>query len=264
MNNAASVFNDGAAYERHMGRWSKLAGREFLDWLAPSHGLSWLDVGCGNGAFTEEIIARCAPAEVVAVDSSENQIVYARERPGAKLADFRVADAQSLPFGSGSFDVVGMGLVISFIPNPAKAIAEMVRVVRPGGSVATYMWDSSIGGLPVDPINRTLRRMGIEPPRAQNSASATLPALYELWTKAGLDAVETKHIRVETIFPAFDEYWDTNTVGVGPQGVLIARMTAETRDHFRNELRREMPPGTNGRITVPAVASAVKGRARIT
>jgi len=92
MNEAPNLFDDGKAYERLMGRWSRLAGEKFLDWLTAPKNLKWIDVGCGNGAFTEVLIARCSPAAVVGVDPSEGQIAYARTRPGAKLAEFRVAN----------------------------------------------------------------------------------------------------------------------------------------------------------------------------
>jgi ubiquinone/menaquinone biosynthesis C-methylase UbiE len=142
------LFTDGEAYERLMGRWSRIAAEAFLDWLNPAKNLRWLDVGCGNGAFTEELIARCAPATVTAIDPSDDQLAYARTRPGVRMTDFRVADAQNLPFADNRFDIAAMALVISFLPDPGKAVAEMARVVRPGGSVATYMWDILGGGSP--------------------------------------------------------------------------------------------------------------------
>jgi len=95
MGRADKLFTDGEAYERLMGRWSRLAGESFLNWLDASKGLRWLDVGCGNGAFTEELIARCAPAAVTAIDPSEDQLAYARTRAGAEVADFRVATRRS-------------------------------------------------------------------------------------------------------------------------------------------------------------------------
>ena len=260
MSDEASLFKDGASYERLMGRWSRLVGRQFLEWLAPATNLSWLDVGCGNGAFTEEIIARAAPAKVTAVDPSDGQLAFARTRPGAKFVEFRLADAQRLPFEDRSFDVVAMALVISFLPDPAKAVAEMVRVARPGGTVASYMWDLSIGGLPIEPIYRALRKVGSAAPQPQSPAASTRPAEQDLWTKAGLEAVETRHIRIDAVFASFDDYWDANTVPVGPQGAVINRMLPEARERLRNELRRELIPGHDGRVTVPGVASAVKGR----
>jgi ubiquinone/menaquinone biosynthesis C-methylase UbiE len=260
MSDEASLFNDGADYERLMGRWSRLIGRQFLDWLAPAKGLSWLDVGCGNGAFAEEIIARCAPAKVSAVDPSEGQIAFAGTRPSAKIAEFRVADAQSLPFEHRSFDVVAMALVISFVPDPAKAVAEMVRVARPGGTVASYMWDLSMAGSPLEPIYRAISKVGSAAPRPRSQAVSTRPAQQELWTKAGLQAVETRHMRTEAIFSSVEDYWEATAVPVGPQGMVINRLSPEARERLRDALRHELTPGPDGRIAVPCVASAVKGR----
>jgi ubiquinone/menaquinone biosynthesis C-methylase UbiE len=91
-------FDDGAAYERMMRAWSRLAGEIFLDWIAPRPGLRWVDVGCGNGAFTELVVERCAPAEVQGIEPSEGQLAYARARPATRMAEFRQGDAMALPF----------------------------------------------------------------------------------------------------------------------------------------------------------------------
>src|ERR1700730_19413390 len=161
MSDASQMFSDGKAYERMMGRWSKLAGATFIDWLDAPKGLHWVDVGCGNGAFTEVLIARCAPSAVSAVDPSEGQLSYARTRPGTKLAEFRVGDAKALPYPDRSFDAAAMALAISFVPDPVKAATEMTRVVQPGGWVATYIWDLPGGGIPVEPMFRALKSLGI-------------------------------------------------------------------------------------------------------
>jgi len=139
-------FDDGAAYERMMGAWSRLAGDIFIDWLAPRSGLRWIDVGCGTGAFSELLVERCAPVEVQGIDPSEAQLAFARTRPASRLAQFRQGDAMALPFADDSFDAAIMALVIFFVPEPAKGVAEMVRVVGPGGTVATYAWDMEGGG----------------------------------------------------------------------------------------------------------------------
>jgi ubiquinone/menaquinone biosynthesis C-methylase UbiE len=114
-------FDDGAAYERMMGAWSRLAGEIFLDWIAPRPGLRWIDGGCGNGAFTELVVERCAPAEVHGIDPSEGQLKYARARLGTHMAEFRQGDAMALPFPDNSFDLAVMALVISSFPIPPKA-----------------------------------------------------------------------------------------------------------------------------------------------
>jgi len=159
-----------------MGRWSRLVSETFLAWLDLPKGLRWLDVGCGNGAFTEEIIARCAPATVMAIDPSNEQLAFARTRPGAKMAKFEVGDAQKLSFGDGTFDVAIMALVLAFLLDPAKAVAEMARVVRPGGWVATYMWDVLNGGSPTTPIYTAIESLGSTLPVRPNPAAARLEA----------------------------------------------------------------------------------------
>src|SRR5579859_6506445 len=168
MSDPGQMFSDGKVYERMMGRWSKLAGRIFLDWLAPPQNLRWVEVGCGNGAFTEELIVRCAPAAVSAIDPSEGQLSFARARPGTTLAQFRRGDAQALPFADRSFDAAAMALVITFLPDPAKAVAEMARVVKPGGLVASYMWDTLGGGVPLAPLEAALKSLGKTPPSRAN------------------------------------------------------------------------------------------------
>ena len=114
------TFNDGKAYERMMGRWSRLAGDQFIDWLEAPKGLRWIDVGCGNGAFTEVLIGRASPAAVTGIDPSDGQISYARTRPGAAMAQFQVGNAQSLPFADDSFDAASMALVIAFVDDPSR------------------------------------------------------------------------------------------------------------------------------------------------
>ncbi|NKB17773.1 MAG: methyltransferase domain-containing protein, partial [Pseudanabaena sp. CRU_2_10] len=104
-------FDDGAAYEQMMGIWSRYAGGIFLDWVAPPPGLRWIDVGCGNGAFTELIAERCAPVEIQGIDPSEGQLSFARTRPGARIAEFRLGDAMALPFPDDRFDAAVMALV---------------------------------------------------------------------------------------------------------------------------------------------------------
>ena len=158
-----SGFEDGLSYERYMGDWSRRVGAIFIDWLALPSGLKWIDVGCGNGAFTELIVERCGPSEVRGIDSSEAQLDFARKRSGARLAKFDHGDAMALPFSGDTFDVAIMALVIFFVPDPAKGVAEMKRALRPGGMVASYAWDILGGGFPLEPIRIELRAMGLKP-----------------------------------------------------------------------------------------------------
>jgi ubiquinone/menaquinone biosynthesis C-methylase UbiE len=250
------MFDDGAAYERMMGRWSRLVAHQFLDWIAVPNGGRWVDVGCGNGAFTETLIERCAPASVAAIDPSEGQLAYARTRPGAQLAQFRVGDAQALPYGDRSFDAAAMALVITFVPDPAKAAAEMARVVRPGGLVATYMWDPV--GIPLQPLRDAMTALGM--PLVTTADHGRLEALRNFWLGAGLQAVETRVIRIPVSFASFDDFWSSNVVPIGPQGQAMKQLSPAARDRLRSHLRQQLPTAADGSIRYEAFANAVKGR----
>ena len=115
-------FEDGLSYERYMGDWSRRAGTIFIDWLALPSGLEWIDVGCGNGAFTELIVERCAPNEVHGIDPSEPQLDFARKRSAARPAKFERGDAMALPFLANTFDAAIMALVIFLFPIPLKGL----------------------------------------------------------------------------------------------------------------------------------------------
>jgi SAM-dependent methyltransferase len=255
-----TAFGDGEAYERLMGRWSRVAGDGFLDWLEAPRGLRWVDVGCGNGAFTEKLIERCAPADVDGVDQSEPQLAFARTRPAAKLARFREGDAQALPFADHSFDAATMALAIAFIPDAQKAVAEMARVVRPGGLVATYMWDIPNGGAPVDPLGRAAESIGIPRWLPPNPDASRLDELERLWTDAGLRSVETRVIRISVEFADVDDFWDSVSTPAGPPGRFILGLAPEDRERVRASLTNFLPVGGDGRIRFESVANAVKGR----
>jgi SAM-dependent methyltransferase len=263
MSQTAAFFTDGEAYERLMGRWSRLAGEIFLDWLEVPAKLRWLDVGCGNGVFTEALIARCDPSEVVAVDPSEGQLAFARTRPGAKLAQFQIGDAQALPFGDDRFDVAVMALVITFLSDPGKAIAEMARVVRPGGWVATYMWDVPGGGTPVHPIYVAMESLGMPSPRPPGAEVSRRDAMRALWEAAALESIETRVIRIRVTYADFDDFWNSNSVPVGPQGKAISEMSPGAREQLRAKVREQLTVGSDGRIAYESFANAVKGRVRI-
>ena len=251
------VFEDGAGYEKMMGVWSRLAGEVFIDWLAPAPGERWLDVGCGNGAFTELIVDRCAPASVHGIDPSEAQIAYARSRPAGRTATFQVGDAMALPFGAGAFDVAVMALVIFFVPDPAKAVGEMKRAVRPGGVVCSYAWDILGGGFPNAPLGRVLKDMGMPAPLPPSVEAARMDALRTLWAGAGLAAIETREITVQRRFDSFEDLWDTMTLSASMRA-RVAAMTAAQAEEARQRLRAVLGD-TAGPITCSGRANAIRG-----
>lgn len=253
-------FDDGASYERYMGDWSQRVGKDFLDWLAPAPGLKWIDVGCGNGAFTELLVDRYAPAEVYGIDPSEGQLTFARARPAARVAKFDRGDAMALPFPAGTFDAATMALVIFFVPDPAKGVAEMVRVVRPGGSVSAYAWDILGGGFTLEPLRAEMRAMGITPVDPPSVEASRIETMRGLWRGAGLDAVETRRITVQRTFVSFDEFWEITLTGAPSLRPTVAAMSTADLELFKTRVRARVPADAAGRITYQSIANAVKGR----
>jgi SAM-dependent methyltransferase len=254
-------FDDGAAYERYMGKWSQLAGETFLDWLAPKSGLRWLDVGCGNGAFTEMVVDTCAPISVEGIDPSEAQLAYARTRPASRVAHFRQGDAMALPFPDDTFDAAVMPLVIFFVPDPAMGVAEMSRVVCPSGIVTAYAWDMVGGGFPYEPLHDEMRALGAAVPEPPSPGASQIDAMRDLWIGASLDAVETREITVQRTFANFDDYWTTILGGASVRSGLAA-MTSEDLALLKTRMRARLPADATGRITYSARANAVKGKAK--
>src|SRR6516164_6723802 len=211
-------FDDGLSYERYMGDWSRRVGSVFLDWLAAPLGLKWIDVGCGNGAFTELLVERFAPG----IDPSEAQLDFARRRLAACEAKFNLGDAMALPFPADEFDGAIMALVIFFVPDPAKGVAEMARVVRPGGMVAAYAWDIFGGGFTLEPIRIEMRAMGLTVLNPPSSEASRIEALRELWTRAGLNEVEMREITVQRTFPNFADFWTTSLSSPNMRSVIPA------------------------------------------
>jgi SAM-dependent methyltransferase len=252
-------FDDGAAYEDFMGRWSRLAGNAFLDWLSPAAGLRWVDVGCGNGAFTQLLVERCAVREVLGVDPSGEQLAFARARLAQAPATFRQGDAMALPCADGSFDAAVMALVIFFVPEPARGVAEMVRVVRPGGGVCAYAWDILGGGFPYFALQDEMAGLGHRPLWPPSVEAAGVDALRQSWTDAGLVDVQTQEIVVQRRYADFDAFWTAarNGPAIAPRMSAMAGVDTEL---LKKRLRERLPAAADGSITCPARANAVRGR----
>lgn len=256
---SAIKFTNGATYERFMGIWSQKVGHAFLDWLALPSGLHWLDIGCGNGAFTELLVARCAPSAIDGIDPSEPQLAFAQERPALRSATFRQGDAMALPYADNSVDAAVMPLVIFFVPDPALAVAEMARVVRPGGSVSAYAWDMPGGGFPYALLQTALRESGVDVPVPPSAEVSSMASLTALWTAAGLEDVGTHSITVERTFADFDDYWTTVQGGPSVSGAL-ASLGLDVAAAFQAAVRARLPVASDGSITISARANAIKGR----
>ena len=252
-------FDDGAAYETFMGVWSRSVGQIFLDWVAPPKGLSWIDVGCGNGAFTELLVEYSAPSRILGIDPSDAQLSFARERHKAGVAEFVKGDAMALPANAASFNAAVMALVIFFVPQPAKGVAEMVRVTRPGGLVMAYAWDMLGGGFPLHVIHEELKAMDLPSPAPPSAEFSRMEALTGLWKDAGLRDISTRVISVERVFPDFETLWSIQLSGPRLSQAASA-MTPEVRQTLQARVRARLVPDAQGRITCRAHANAIMGR----
>lgn len=252
-------FDDGAAYERYMGTWSQLAGDAFLAWLAPQPGLQWLDVGCGNGAFTQLIADRCAASSITGVDPSEGALDFARQRLAGRAAEFKAGDAMSLPVADDAFDIAVMPLVIFFVPDPAKGVAEMARAVRPGGTVCAYGWDILGGGFPYEALQAEMRALGIRISMPPSPGASGLQELEATWRGAGLLDIGTRELAVRRTFESFEDYW-TIILGGPSVRATLKDVAPATVAALKDRMRARLKADASGRIECEARANAVRGR----
>ena len=252
-------FSDGAGYDVMMGVWSRSVGRVFLDWLRPASGLSWIDVGCGSGAFTQLVVEQWAPSAILGIDPSEAQLEFARSQSLGGVARFETGDAMALPLGDTSVDVAAAALVVHFMPDPAKGVAEMARVTRHGGIVATYAWDLAGGGFPYDTLNTQMRALGFPPSEPPHPEAAEAAELRRLFTAAGIAVVEAREITVTRSFQNFNDYWQT-AITSPRMAMVLGKMPAEAVAELKDRVRAALPQEANGEIVPAARANAIWGR----
>lgn len=257
------VWATGGLYEPYVGRWSRRVAREFLNWIGVAENSDWLDVGCGTGALTEMIIEHANPDSVIGMDRSPEYVVHTRARINETCARFEIGDAQSMPFDTASRDAAVSGLVMNFVSQPSQMLAEMVRVTRPGGIVAAYVWDYA--------GKMELMRYFWDAAVSLNSAATELdegrrfpicqPApLAELFKQAGLREVEVRPIDVATDFRDFDDYWSPFLGGQGPAPGYAVSLSEARRAELRERVRSKLPIARDGSIHIIARAWAAKGR----
>ena len=256
------AWQAGDSYDAYMGRWSRLVAPRFLDWLGAPDGLDWLEVGCGTGALSAAILAHCNPKSLIAIDPSDGFVARARVNVPDARADFRTGDAQALALDAASRDVIVSALVLNFVPDRAKALAEMKRVVRPGGTIGFYVWDYPGGGIAfmrafwdaataLDPAASDLTE-------GKRFPFCTPDGLTRLAASAGLAPVACAPIEVPTVFKDFDDYWRPFTLGAGPAPGYCASLDPERRERLRAALDAGLPRAKDGAIALTARAWAVK------
>jgi SAM-dependent methyltransferase len=242
------------AYDRFMGRYSMLLSPQMADLADVAPGQRVLDVGCGPGALTSELVARVGADHVAAVDPSASFVDAAGERnPGV---DVRLANAELLPFPNGRFDAAIAQLVVHFMTEPVRGISEMARVVRPDGVVAACVWDHAGGQGPLGLFWEVARSLDPQVEDESNLAGTREGHLAGLFEKAGLDNVESTIVSADLRLPSFDAWWEPFTAGVGPAGDYVARLSPDRRAELRERCRSALPGGA---FTLPARAWAARG-----
>jgi SAM-dependent methyltransferase len=238
----------------------------FLDWLKPAEKRDWLDVGCGTGALSSAVLSRCNPRSLVGIEQSAGFVATAQRNVDDKRARFEVGDAQKLPLDDHSRDIVASALVLNFVPDIPKALSEMKRVARPGGTVAFYVWDYPGGGMG---FMRAFwnAAIALDPAAASGFAEGkrfpfcTAAGLTELAANAGLQSAESTALEIPTVFADFDDFWHPFTLGAGPAPGYCVSLPAEAREKLRQKLSDDLPRQDNGAIALTARAWAIKALA---
>jgi SAM-dependent methyltransferase len=254
-------WSSGEAYEAYVGRWSRLVATEFLQWLAQPPGKNWLDVGCGTGALSQTILNHYPPAHLTGIDRSENFIAGLQQKIQGEQVTFEVGDAQELPLETASVDITVSGLVLNFVPDMNRAVLEMRRVTRPGGTIALYLWDYAEG--------MQLMRYFWDAAVTLNPAALTLDEwprfpicqpepLKQLFIAAGLTQPQVRPIDVPTHFQDFAAYWTPFLQGQGPAPTYCMSLDEPQRQQLRETLRASLPTKPDGTIHLTARAWAIR------
>jgi SAM-dependent methyltransferase len=249
------TFDVGAdAYDRFVGRYSVPLAPQLADFAGVAAGQRVLDVGCGPGALTTELVGRLGPAAVTAVDPSEPFVAAARERhPGVSVGR---AAAEELPFADEAFDAALAQLVVQFMADPVAGLLEMARVTRKDGVVAACVWDHAGGQGPLSVFWEAARELDPDVEDESERAGTRQGHLAELFQAAGLREIEESALSVRVEHPSFEDWWEPFTLGVGPAGAYAAGLDPERQAQLRERCRELLPAAP---FTPPARAWAARG-----
>jgi SAM-dependent methyltransferase len=258
----AKMFAASAGYEHFMGRWSRLLAPRFIAFAGVKNGGRVLDVGTGTGSAAAAVEAGMPESEIIGVDPSEGFVAYAQKNARSARARFEVGDAQALKFKDASFDHTLALLVMNFIPDHNKAIAEMRRVTRAQGIVSACVWDYDAGmqmlrffwdeAVALDPA--------VEPKDERHMKLSRQGQLGDLWRKAGLINVQEAPLVIDQAYPSFDDYWESFKTGAGPGGAYVVSLPADRRQQLEGRMRKRLlGDRQDGPLTLTARAWCVRG-----
>jgi SAM-dependent methyltransferase len=256
------AWDDGTAYERYVGRWSRPVAAQFVRWLGTPAGSAWLDFGCGSGALTHTILTGGSPRLVIGCDRSAGYVDQARRQASDPRAQFIVADLDDLPRVEGGFDVSVSGLVLNFLPNPGDALGAIAARVRRRGTVAAYVWDYGEGMQLMRAFWDAVVALDARAQALDEGVRFPLcrpDPLCRLFESAGLQNVEVTSIDVPTVFRNFDDYWQPFLGGQGPGPGYLMRVSPEHRAALRTAVQQRLPVDAAGQIPLTARAWAARG-----
>jgi len=246
----------GDAYDRFMGIYSRPLAEHLAEWMQVAPGQRVLDVGCGPGALTGQLVARAGADHVSAVDPSEPFVAVCRSRhPGV---DVRRGTADSLPFEDDTFDAVAACLVVHFMPDPVAGIIEMARVARAGGWTAATVWDLAGSRAPMWPVWAAFAEVRPGGLAEQHLPVGTGGELLRMFEAAGISDAEAVEVPVSVTHASFEEWWEPYLKGVGPIGEELAALDPTDRQRIRDLCHERLGDGP---FDVTAVAYAARGRA---
>ncbi|HEV7640598.1 MAG TPA: class I SAM-dependent methyltransferase [Gaiellaceae bacterium] len=242
------------AYDRFMGRYSMQLAPQMTKLAEVRGGQRVLDVGCGPGALTGELIRLVGADAVAAVDPSEAFVAAARDRHPD--VDVSRAPAEQLPFENDAFDAALAQLVVHFMADPVAGLREMARVTRTGGVVAACVWDHAGGRTPLGVFWQAALELDPAVQNESHLAGARAGHLAELFAEAGLSSVQETTVTASSQFATFDAWWEPLTFGVGPAGAHVQTLTEPARDALRERCREVLPDAP---FTVSTAAWAARG-----
>jgi ubiquinone/menaquinone biosynthesis C-methylase UbiE len=255
-------WSNSEAYERYVGRWSSRVGARFLDWLGARKGATWLEIGCGTGALSEQILRTQEPNRLIAVDPSEIFLQSTRQRVQGANVEFRNGSAENLPVEDGVFDYAVSGLVLNFVPDKNTALRELFRVLAPGGVAACYVWDYAghvqfmryfwDAAVKMNPEARE-KDEGVRFPICRPDP------LRNLFESAGFREVQVVPIDITTSFERFEDYWQPFLKDVAPAPGYCVSLSVDARSRLEAALRETLPIDPDGMILLAARAWAVSG-----
>lgn len=257
--------NDAAAYERLMGRWSRLLAEPFIAFAGIAAGDRVLDLGCGTGSLALALAARREPSHILGLDISETYVAQAQARARDPRLAFRVGDAASIDLPDGGVDRAYSLLALNFVRQPVRAIGEMRRVTRAGGVIAAAVWDFA-GGLAYQRLfwdTAAALDPAADKARARHYAAAlTWPGELEAaFASAGARKVVAQSLTLRMVYADFADYWDPIANAQGPVGDYVKQLAPHALAALAGAVERAFLAGrADGPRSMTATAWAAKAR----